>query len=306
MDEPAFPFPPPSGGLAPAIRGVSQRLIRLDNVPGAPSVAGPAARAFCRVHALCAAGGAPLPPRYAREVRAAAAELAGVAGWALFDAERHAAAVPFNRAALALARRAGDRDTELLTLQNAALRAEWLGSHRSALALARAVLVAAAPLPPRAEAVFRVRAAQGAAATGPQWEAERAFARARALLAWDGGRRPEPPWAWWLTEQEIDGQQGGAYQAAGQWRLAIPLLRRAAGGGHAGYRGIFAVRLLDCLLSAGAWREAEEVAAELIPAVARGASSARTRRLLTAALGRGDRLPGVPPGLRDLLRRPAG
>jgi tetratricopeptide (TPR) repeat protein len=283
-------------GFARTVEAASRRLVALDNEPGGvPAGAAPVAVTAARVWA----GVRPGLPGADRQGAAAAAELAGVTGWLLFDAERHAAARRASRAALDLARRSGDRPIELLTLQNMALADAWLGRHRRALARADAVLDTFR-LPPRVEAVFRLRAAAGGATSWSAGETDRAFARGRALLAW-GGRRPDPPWTWWLTAGELDGQRGGLHQEAGEWRAAVPPLRRAAEGGTAGYRGLFAVRLLRCLLELRAWREAAEVAAALLPALPR-TGSARTRRLLAAALRRGGQLPGVPGELRELLR----
>ncbi|MDT0341996.1 hypothetical protein [Streptomyces litchfieldiae] len=165
------------------IRALSRRLVLLDNGPGPAPVADLAAGALAGVLA-----GLRAHPTEDREVLAATGELAEITGWLLFDAERHPAARRAARLALDLADRAGDRPIQLLTLQNTALQDEWLGRPRHALSLARAVLDAR-PLPPRAEAVFRLRAA----AAGSDAETAAAFSDARALLAWGGGRRPDPP-----------------------------------------------------------------------------------------------------------------
>lgn len=295
--------------FAQAVRGLSQRLVALDNEPGGPPAADAAVRAFTAVRRLLRERGPERP--YERDVLAAAAELAEVAGWALFDAERPGEAAGFNRTALCLARRSGDRATELLTLQNTALASGWSGRPRGELAVARSVLDRGR-LSPRLEAVFRVREARGLAGTGRAAEAARSFGRARSLLA-EGERGGDPFWAWWMTADEIDGHQGFVLQEAGDLRAAVPHLRRAAlqeAGAGAGYRHIFAARLLDCLLGLHAWREAEEVAKGLVPVAAAGIASARTRGLLDGLTRRGRGLPSsAPAGLREVLEHlgaPAG
>ena len=235
------------------------------------------------------------------DIQSAAAELAEVAGWTLFDAERHRAARRFNQQALFLARLSGDRSIELLILQNLAMQAGWTGRPREELAIARS-LIEQGRLSSRTEAIFRVREAKGLAGSGQETAAGRSFDRARSLIQESVGCR-DPHWAWWVTANEIDGHQGFAFQEAGQWEKAIPHLRRAlhGGGGDAvGYRSISAVRLLGCLLGVGAWTDAEELAASLVPTVGETAS-ARTLSLLGATVRRGISLPGAPMGVRDAL-----
>ncbi|MEV8475940.1 hypothetical protein [Streptomyces sp. NPDC051173] len=288
-------------GFAHAVRGLSLRLVALDNEPGGPPAADAAVRAFAAVRRSLRERGP--ERRYERDVLAATAELAEVAGWVLFDAERPGEAAGFNRVALCLARRSGDRATELLTLQNVALASGWSGRPRGELAVARSVLDRGR-LSPRVEAVFRVREARGLAGTGRSAEAARSFARARSLLA-EGERHGDPFWAWWMTADEVDGHQGFVLQEAGERKAAVHHLRRAAlqeEGAGAGYRHIFAVRLLDCLLGLHAWREAEEVAEGLVPVAAAGIASARTRGLLDGLARPGRGLPGsAPGGLREVL-----
>ncbi|WKX70100.1 hypothetical protein [Streptomyces sp. XD-27] len=301
------------GGSVEGIRAASRRLVALDNDPavwsaGAPSAVDQAAAAFAALrhqvrHCHHGRGRRGLADRVERRERlAAAAELAEVAGWLHFDAGRYRAAARLDAAALTWARRAGDRATELLTLQNAALRAGWTGRPRTELAVARAVLDRRR-LTPRLEAVFRIREARGLAATGRASEAARSFARARSLLL-DGERPGDPPWVWWVTADEIDGHQGGTYQKAGEWARAIPLLHRAAlqeSGVTVGYSGIFGARLLAALLGAGAWRDAVRTVEELVPSVA-GTGSGRTLELLRTAAAYPERLPsGAPARVRDAL-----
>ncbi|WP_431044678.1 XRE family transcriptional regulator [Streptomyces sp. P1-3] len=301
------------GGSVEGIRAASRRLVALDNDPaarpaGARSAVDQAAAAFAVVRHRLREGhdgrgrNGPGERAERRERLAAAAELAEVAGWLHFDAGRYRAAARLETAALTWARRAGDRATELLTLQNAALRAGWIGHPRTELAIARAVLDRRR-LTPRLEAVFRIREARGLAATGRATDAARSFARARSLLL-DGERPGDPPWVWWVTADEIDGHQGGTYQKAGDWARAIPLLHRAAlqqSGVTVGYSGIFGARLLAAFLGAGAWREAVRTVEELVPTVA-GTGSGRTLELLRTAAAYTGRLPSAAPArMRDAL-----
>lgn len=284
---------------AQAIRETSKRLVALDNELNGLPIADMAARAFKAVHRRLGEGD--YDQRHERDIRAAAAELAEVAGWALFDAEKHGAARRFNQEALLLAKLSGDRAIELLIMQNMAMHSGWLGRSREELAIARSI-VEGGSLTPRVEAVFRIREAKGLAGTGQETEAVRLFERARSLVQ-EGERNGDPFWVWWITTDEIDGQQGFALQEARQWKKGIPHLQRAVrqeAGAKVGYRNISAVRLLACYLEVGAWREAEDLALDILPAISE-TSSARTMRLLTDAAQRGKSLPAAPADLRDAL-----
>ncbi|MFE2040742.1 helix-turn-helix transcriptional regulator [Streptomyces sp. NPDC059477] len=111
-------------GLALTIREMSQRLVMLDNELNGLPIADVAARSFKKVHRRLGEG------KYDRkaehDIQAAAAELAEVAGWALFDAEKQGSARRFNQEALFLARLSGDRAIELLIMQNMAMQAGWV------------------------------------------------------------------------------------------------------------------------------------------------------------------------------------
>ncbi|WP_234440838.1 XRE family transcriptional regulator [Streptomyces rimosus] len=285
---------------AQAIREASQRLIFLDNELTGMPIAEVASRTYKSVHRRL--GDGDYDSKYERDIRSAASELAEVAGWALFDAELHDAARRFNQEALFLAQLSGDRSIELLILQNMAMHSGWLGRHREELAVARSV-IERNRLPPRVEAIFRMREARGLAGCGTLSEAGRLFDKARSLLECDG-RSPGPAWSWWVSGNEIDGHHGHAFMAVGDHAGAVPLLQRSTeqyGGPTVGYRGMAAARLLDCLLHLRAWRDAEELVAGIVPTVGESAS-VRTRRLLDEAVRSGLAAAGAPPALRDALK----
>ncbi|MFH8370159.1 XRE family transcriptional regulator [Streptomyces sp. NPDC018031] len=296
--EPDRPDPVRGCDEVAAVRAASQRLVLLDNSMTGRSAAGAAAREFAAVHRRLRTGDH--DARYERDLWAAAAELAEVAGWACIEAERHPAADRLNREALLLARMSGDRSIELLIIQNLAMHAGWLGRPREELALARAVLEGR-PLTPRVEAMFRIREARGLMGTGRLAAGARSLARARSLHA-DGERNGDPAWAWWVTPGEIDGHEGLGLHAAGRHADAVPFLERAArhSGSAVGYQAIFAARLLDCLLRTGRWRDAEELARSVTPTVGE-IGSVRTRNLLAGTARPGGAPDRAPIGVRDAL-----
>ncbi|MFH8366101.1 multiprotein-bridging factor 1 family protein [Streptomyces sp. NPDC018031] len=286
---------------AQAIRETSARLVALDNEFSGMPIAEMSARAFKAVHRRLGEGD--FDPQHERDIQAAAAELAEVAGWALFDAEKHAAARRFNQEALMLARVSGDRSIELLVLQNMAMHAGWLGRHREELSIARSV-IERTRLSPRIEALFRMREAKGLTEGGQFTEGTRSFDMARSLHS-EGERHGDPPWAWWVSANEIDGHQGYALQTAGHYAESIPHLRRALhrdGGPQVGYRNISAARLLHGLLRLRAWQEAEELALSLLPAVGETAS-VRTLNLFRASARQARTSTAAPVGVRDALDR---
>ncbi|MFF5672919.1 helix-turn-helix domain-containing protein [Streptomyces hygroscopicus] len=284
---------------AHAIRETSRRLVILDNDLGGLPIADAATRAFRTVYRRLGSGN--YDRKYERDIQSAAAELAEVAGWTLYDAEKHDAARRLNQEALFLAQLSGDRSIELLILQNMAMHSGWLGRHREELAIARSV-IEGSRLSPRVEAIFRVREAKGLAGAGDHMGAARSFDHARSLLG-DGVHDGDPSWSWWISANEIDGHHGSALQEACQFGDGIQFLQRAlpqTSGEKAGYRGISAAHLLDCFLSVNAWRDAEELACSIVPSVD-DIGSARTVTLLRTAIRRAQMADKIPSGVRDVL-----
>ncbi|MEU4896598.1 helix-turn-helix transcriptional regulator [Streptomyces sp. NPDC044780] len=285
--------------FAQAIRETSHRLIVLDNELSGVSIAEPAGRAFKVVHRRLGAGD--YDPRYERDIQSAAAELAEVAGWALFDAERDGAARRFNQEALFLANLSGDRSIALLTLQNMAMHSEWRGRNQEALSIARSVLNRGR-LSPRVEAMFRMREAKGLVGTGRTSDAVESLRRARSLIE-HGHDVGEPDWSWWLTDREIDGHWGHTLQIAGDAKKAIERLLQSTQPGcgvTTGYASMSSTRLAQCLLDVHAWRDAEDIVRSLVTAVP-GIASGRTLRLIGQVAQQRERLAGAPSSLTDTL-----
>ncbi|ANZ18979.1 helix-turn-helix transcriptional regulator [Streptomyces noursei] len=282
-----------------AIRETSQRLIALDNELNGLPIADMAARSFKAVYRRLGCGDP--EPRCERDIQAAAAELAEVAGWALFDAEKYEAARRFNQEALFLARMSGDRAIELLILQNMSMQSGWQGRSREEAAIARSVLDQR-NLSPRVEAIFRMREARGLFTSGRTTEAMKTFDRARSLLQ-DGARSSDPFWAWWISTDEINGHLALVLQNSGDWRSAIPLLQEnlySQRRPRVGYQGIYSARLLASFLKEKAWLEAGELLESIIPTVSE-IGSMRTLNLLRGTVAFGEGLADVPESLQDVL-----
>ena len=207
---------------------------------------------------------------------AALAELAQLAGWVNGDAGDIRAARSAHRLGLRAARRAGDP----------ALVGHLLGSAARvsadpvrALALARAgadEVARAGSATARALALQRV--AHAAALLGDARRCERAITAAERVY---GRRRPDldPPWTYWLTDDEFAAMTGRCFAILRRPRLAVPLLSHALAGIRqprpaALYRGWLAEAHLD----AGAPDAAAPLAARaLLDAVRAGSVRAAAR-----------------------------
>ncbi|MEK8172225.1 hypothetical protein NKH77_31925 [Streptomyces sp. M19] len=152
--------------------------------------------------------------------------------------------------------------------------------------------------------MFRAREGQGIAKAGNGSEAVKSFARARSLIQ-DSSPSDEPEWAWWVTDREIDRQEGRSLQETGENHAAIPVLERAMhreNGADVGYRTVASVRLLDSLIKVRSWKTAENEAEKLLSDVD-GMSSIVTRILLGEVAEEGKTLPRAPSGLREALHQ---
>ncbi|WP_342665902.1 helix-turn-helix transcriptional regulator [Streptomyces sulphureus] len=302
LEPTSFPEPLPvlhrvtAEQLAPTIRELNRRLVALDNELHGLPIAETAARAFRTVFRRLGEG---LRDAHERDVQSAAAELAEIAGWACFNEGRPRESKRFSQEALFLAQRSGDRGIELLTLQNLALLAGWTGRAGEELSLTRSVLERGG-LDPRVEAMFRCREGQGLERAGESRRSAQSFARARSLLQ-EAPPTDSPAWSWWVSEREVDRQQGRALNLTNRWDEALPILHRASdetAGHHVGYGLVSQVWLLDSLLSLRAWTEAETAAQTLVPAVTE-ISSRVTLGHLERVVSRD--LSALPAALRDAL-----
>jgi tetratricopeptide (TPR) repeat protein len=204
-----------------------------------------------------------------RETVSALAELAEVVGWILYDEDRQTEAHVHNTEALRLARLAGDRDIELLTLLNMSMQRAHVGSDREALQVAE-VGYALAPSP-RVRAMFRVRAAQALANLGDEAGAFTALRDAESLFR-QGVGPLDPSWSSWITEAELLSHQGSVHAKLGRWSDAVPLLRRAVeldGSGAPRYRSVVRALLVRALIETGSPEEAEVVRSGLVAGSAR-------------------------------------
>jgi tetratricopeptide (TPR) repeat protein len=293
------PRKPADASYVDLIRAASQHLIRLDIRWDGNDVARLAARTFRKVQRLITSGGH--RRGIEQDLHAAGAELAEVAGWVAFDAGEQALAAELNTEALTLARLAGDRDIEHLTLLNMSLQAGYLNQPGESVAIAQSVIDNG--VTPRVHAMALIRQARAHSRSGNRADALRIFDQAQSMFL-DGLSDRDPVWAWWIDADEIEGQFGAAHAELGDHRRSIPLLYNAVssvGTETPRYRIVFAAQLLSELVAASAWRDAQQ-AAEDLAAHPAGISSARTMALLRKTAAVLSRQAGAPSTLQDTVR----
>ncbi|HEX4222676.1 MAG TPA: hypothetical protein VHZ97_09965 [Pseudonocardiaceae bacterium] len=273
------------------IHDLISRLAATDAVHGSGVVVDEALRAFRSTIHLADAD---------PDLRAAVAELGELAGWLLFDAERHREARHTNATALAIA---DDPSLRWFILSNQALASVHIGRHNEALRIADDP---GGRPPRRVQALFDVRAARALAALGAESAALRRLDRARSAFL-DGPAPRDPTWTWWFDQRELTGHHGLLHAALGNCDAAISLLDQAVAGSAAREDlrwacYIYRAYLLRVLLAAGALADAESVAVAITPMVGTVAA-ARTEKLLRA-LPLNPKLPStLGDALRDIARR---
>jgi hypothetical protein len=263
-----------------------KRLAELDGMHGGADVAPIALRCFRRAQRVLGEGR--YPHSLERDLEAVTAELGELAGWLLFDAERHDESRLVNTEALTLARIAGDMSIEWFVLTNQAHASVHTGRHREALRISKD-MTCDKNLPGRVRALFDVRAARALAGLGDGATALRTFDRARSRFL-DGTTARDPAWSWWFDERELAGHEGMIHAVLGNHRRALPNLEMAVerSEGREQFRWALYVHranLLRATLAAESWHEAERTAVAIAPMVGE-ISSSRTEGILRQTVTR--------------------
>jgi hypothetical protein len=256
-----------------ARRWSTAELRRLDDLVGGAGLSGLVATALrARMAAVRAA---PTPGRLT-----GLAELAQLAGWVNGDAGNARAAWSAHRLGLRAAREVGDPALVGHLLSSAA---QVSIEPARALALARAGATEAARAgSATARALSLQRVAHAAALAGDARRCEQAITAAERMY---GRRRPalDPPWVYWLTDDEFAAMTGRCYAILRRPRLAVPLLSHAlAGVRHPRSAALYRGWLAEAHLDAGAPDTAAPLTARaLLDAVRAGSvrAAARARAL---------------------------
>lgn len=279
-------------GYLVAVRGHITSLVSLDDRLGGSELFRVAVRLFRSMRARLDSGR--YDRRIERDLHAAAGELAEVAGWLAFDAERHDLVRRLNQESLYFTRLAGDRSIELLTVQNASMHAGRLGRPNEALRLARSVLEADYRLSSRLRTLFLTRQARALAQLGDE-SALRLFQRIRALYL-DGVADSDPAWAWWVDERELAWHEAMAQRDLGMTGPSMSEFYRSVEmipEGETRRQYVHRAYLLRAQIDTGSWSDVETTIRSLVPLVDQVASN-RTVAILGDAVGRISDRPSVP------------
>ncbi len=284
-----------------ALRGSIGNLVALDNAVGAEGIY-PTARRLFRA-AADALAARTYQPAVERDLQAVVGELGEVAGWLAFDSGRLDDMRVLTWEALHISRLAGDRSMELLELANLAMLDIQTGRDGEALLIARYVLDQR--LSPRLQGLFRLRHARALASLGQRADALREMEYAQGLIL-DGARESDPPWTWWIDHVELASHEAGFHRSLGDRERSVDLLQRILPNYPPVKRRdrfLILAFLLDDLVTVGAWRDAEQVMAEVIGWCGQ-INSPRTDRLLREAIALICRADPPPPStLVDMARQ---
>lgn len=266
------------------LRATKARLVALDSEYGGDEVVGLAVRAWQAASNQIDTTGVSGPGE--RDVLAALGDLASVAAWAGYDAERLDVARRMAMEALQSSRAAGDASMVLFELDALAMQAVRLDRAGDAARLADEVS-SALHLTARIRTICHIRRAGAASIAGQRGEALAEIGRARAQFA-DGVGSMDPSWTWWIDESEIEWHEGmalmrlddpcGAVERFAAARASWPVAARRSRWGTLAH-------LLDAETAAGAWSDAEENVTVLLPECT-SYSSARVARVLRRAARR--------------------
>ncbi|MFD4834500.1 helix-turn-helix domain-containing protein [Streptomyces uncialis] len=230
---------------------------------------------------------------------AAVAELAEVAGWILFDADRQDEARHALLEAHMYARLAGDGPLQWFVLDLVAMHSLHTGRAAEALSISDELLTR--PRVPRRVALMaQIRRATALAHAGDRSRALAAIETATGGLQ-DSVHERDPAWTWWIDEGEVARHHGEILMSLGATRAALPELHHATlvEPGEGRRKLGHAVAELTALVTLGAWREAETAITELVLPLGH-VSSSRIRHRLGTTLRHMERY--APPWLTTLAR----
>lgn len=277
------------------VHGHIREIIDLDNRFGGVDLVKLSTRFFAKLDDQLGKGA--YDPKLESDLQSAAGELAEVAGWLAYDAEEHQLARRMNQESLFYTRLSGDKETELLTLQNSSMHAAAQGRPQEALNLACSVLQGNYRLSARLRGLFLTRKARAMAQRGDE-KALEVFPEIYSLYL-DGVRDGDPAWAWWVDERELLWHEAMAQRDLGL-PFAVEQFERSAAAVPSDEKRsqfVHGSHLLQAHVDNRSWNAAEEVLARLIP-LSKDVASTRAVVLLRDVLSKLDaQRPLVSSGL---------
>ncbi|MFJ8930571.1 XRE family transcriptional regulator [Streptomyces sp. NPDC102364] len=236
-------------------------------------------------------------------LRSVLAEQAQQAGWAAFDAGRHAEAKGLYEASRAAAKESGDAALEGNALAFLAYQ-QSAADHREAVAIATAACETAGEhSPPGVRALLHERLAWAHAVAGHPRETETAlYAAGEALKEPSDG--PVPDWAAWVDADELKIMEGRCWTELHRPLRSVPVLTDVLARfdeTHARDCALYTSWLAESYLAAG---EVEAAATEAVRVLdlSAGVASVRPRRRLKPTITALTDHRGIPE-VDDLLER---
>ncbi|MEU0551125.1 helix-turn-helix transcriptional regulator [Micromonospora sp. NPDC005979] len=220
-----------------------------------------------------------------RQLLAILAEQAQLAGWAAFDAGRHAEADRLYRASLAAARDAAAH--ALAGNAYAFLAYQQLALGHPAVETATAACDAAASATPTVRALLHLRTAWAHAVAGNADAADQHLGQGTTCLT-EQDSRPEPDWVYWVDHVEGEIMSGRCWTVLHRPMRAIPVLEGALANfddTHSRDKSLYLSWLADAYLDANEVEQACTTAAVAVR-LAGGVGSVRPAQRLNSFLGR--------------------
>jgi hypothetical protein len=223
------------------------------------------------------------------------AEQAQQAGWAAFDAGKHADARGLYEAGHRAATEAGD--TALAGNALAFLAYQRINDDRTAgvETAEQACRIAGPDAPPGVRALLHERLAWAYAVAGHVSETERALSAAEAALA-DSGGAPKPDWVAWVDQDELRIMTGRCWTELRRPLRAVPVLEDVLtryDDAHARDKSLYLSWLADSYLAADEVEQAATVAGRALD-LSTGVASVRPRQRLEPTLRRLSAHRGLP------------
>ncbi|MGW6735721.1 twin-arginine translocation signal domain-containing protein [Streptomyces sp. NPDC055013] len=225
-----------------------------------------------------------------RRLLSVLSEQAQQAGWAAFDGGRHAEARGLYEASHKAAVDGGDAalaGNALAFLAYLGLCGDQQTRHNAVQTAARACAMAGRDAAPGVRALLHERLAWAHAVAGRADEAERALDAARYALAEVDGL-PQPDWAAWVDETELQIMSGRCWTALRRPLRAVPVLEAALArydDSHARDKALYLTWLADSYLAAGEIEQAATVTGRALN-LSSGVASVRPRERLAPVLRR--------------------
>jgi tetratricopeptide (TPR) repeat protein len=219
-----------------------------------------------------------------RHLVALLAEQAQHAGWAAFDGGRQTEAESLYTESRTAAEEAGDSDL----LGNAyAFLAYQTADRDAAVEIAASSCATITPgTPAGVRALLHERLAWACAVAGQPAATERALDTARTALDTQPADEPQPDWASWVDQTELDIMTGRCWTELRRPLRAVPVLTRALdqyADHHARDKALYLSWLADSYLTAGEVEAAAAVTGRALD-LAAGVASVRPRQRLAPLL----------------------